>query len=335
MNDPRRVEQALGMMCQDSRENLLDKGVVERHICEAGIFANPDETHEPFYGPEHREYMSKQGLNMLQQPQQLAEALVSLGVHFKGRKNLRYTEIGVFYGGTFIFIATYLHRMFGLHEAVAVDLDVKHVVSKIASLDIPFTCEWLECNTQTREGVAKVLNTSRDADIVFIDGDHSFDGVRNDFNLALRMKPEAIMMHDIVDHYVPGVPALWRALQSEWSTLHTEGTYVECLEQFKRPSGRLVQGIGLVFNPSRAGWTLKQELKQTFNLSEDDFGSHESDLYVLDHPGIRRFLKERGQSFEQFIGAKDSPWGGKPALDIPFAAMNEHIAANHKYLLSK
>ena len=65
--------------------------------------------------------------------------------------------------------------------------------------------------------------------------------------------------------------------------------------------------------------TLKQQLLSAgLGLTDADFGTHESDLYVLDIPGVREWLAGTKWNFTSFVGAKDSDWAGKRALDIPF-----------------
>jgi hypothetical protein len=66
--------------------------------------------------------------------------------------------------------------------------------------------------------------------------------------------------------------------------------------------------------------TLKERILEAF--PEAEFSNHESDLYVLNTPGLRSWLKLNYEFYcnvQSFIGAKGSDWEGRPALDIPFA----------------
>lgn len=69
--------------------------------------------------------------------------------------------------------------------------------------------------------------------------------------------------------------------------------------------------------------SLKQQLLDAdLGLTEDDFGTHESDLYVLAKPGVREWLKANYEFYRNvtgFVGAEGSDWEGQAALDIPFA----------------
>ncbi len=63
-------------------------------------------------------------------------------------------------------------------------------------------------------------------------------------------------------------------------------------------------------------------LAAELGLTEADFGTHESDLYVLAKPGVREWLKANYEHYSNvtgFTGAKGSDWEGQQALDIPFA----------------
>lgn len=69
--------------------------------------------------------------------------------------------------------------------------------------------------------------------------------------------------------------------------------------------------------------TLKaQLLAADLDLTEDDFGHHETDLYVLSKPNVVTWLRRnypRHDNVSEFVGAAGSDWAGQIALDIPFA----------------
>lgn len=57
-------------------------------------------------------------------------------------------------------------------------------------------------------------------------------------------------------------------------------------------------------------------------LTEADFDTHESDLYVLAKPGVREWLKKNyhwWSNVTMFASNPECSWAGKPAFDIPFA----------------
>jgi hypothetical protein len=79
--------------------------------------------------------------------------------------------------------------------------------------------------------------------------------------------------------------------------------------------------MSVEFEPSE----LKLQLQAALGLSDDDFGYHATDLYVLDKPGVMDWLKKNYRypsSIKRFIGNEGHPtFGGKSALDIPFAGV--------------
>jgi len=68
---------------------------------------------------------------------------------------------------------------------------------------------------------------------------------------------------------------------------------------------------------------LQEQLQAALGLSDDDFGYHATDLYVLDKPGVREWLKKNYEFYsniQSFVGNEGHPtFGGQRALDIPFA----------------
>lgn len=63
---------------------------------------------------------------------------------------------------------------------------------------------------------------------------------------------------------------------------------------------------------------MKRELKEKLGLTDADFDSHESDLYVINTPAVRAYLKanyDRWSNCTFFV----SRVTGKGMIDIPFA----------------
>ena len=75
--------------------------------------------------------------------------------------------------------------------------------------------------------------------------------------------------------------------------------------------------------------TLKEQLMQAIpTLTERDFATHATDLYVVAYPEVTKWLKANYQFFNNisnFTGQKGSDWNGegKPCYDIPFAHWNK------------
>jgi predicted O-methyltransferase YrrM len=80
--------------------------------------------------------------------------------------------------------------------------------------------ETLRGDSHSQQGLDLVRRqlAGRPLDLLFIDGDHSYDGVKKDFEMFSPLVPPTgiIGFHDIVDGpeiYVGGVPRFWRELK--------------------------------------------------------------------------------------------------------------------------
>ena len=66
---------------------------------------------------------------------------------------------------------------------------------------------------------------------------------------------------------------------------------------------------------SAEGKSIKAALIEQFpGLTDDDFGTYESDLYVRNYPGIAKFVRSKGITFSHFISQIDK----KSWLDLSF-----------------
>lgn len=66
---------------------------------------------------------------------------------------------------------------------------------------------------------------------------------------------------------------------------------------------------------------LQKQLQDALGLADEDFGYHESDLYVLAKPGVLEWLKANYKFFsniQRFWSQKECSWKGAMAFDIPF-----------------
>ena len=78
--------------------------------------------------------------------------------------------------------------------------------------------------------------------------------------------------------------------------------------------------------------SLKQELQKAFpQLTENHFGRHESDLYVVKVSGLLEWLETEHPLFfknvTEFVSPHGSRWAGegRVCLDIPFAEFDEYV----------
>ncbi len=100
-------------------------------------------------------------------------------------------------------------------------------------------------NIETFKKVLKILNGER-IDFIFIDGDHSYNGVKNDFKLysSLVKHKGFIVLHDIAPNGDPilvgGVPKFWSELKNSLKPEH----YIEIINNLNQ----IGYGIGIIKN---------------------------------------------------------------------------------------
>lgn len=94
-------------------------------------------------------------------------------------------------------------------------------------------------------GAAQGFLYGQEADMLFIDGDHTYEGVVQDFFTYWRLVREkgAVVLQDIRDHHRDdvGVHKLWNAIKEQWP---------EDTEEFMHGDDAW-GGIGILWNPHR------------------------------------------------------------------------------------
>lgn len=167
------------------------------------------------------------GLGICQHPNQFAPYLVALS----GLKIRSYVEIGVWVGGTFAWTVEYLRR-FGLKKALAVDIEVKDTVHDYCHSTGGYaTC--LEAPSTSKEAQATIRKAK--PDLILVDGDHTEEGARADWEFAASVAPY-VAVHDIVGSGFPGVIKVWNEIE------HPKQEWVDQYSQSREPQN----GMGLV-----------------------------------------------------------------------------------------
>ena len=144
------------------------------------------------------------GLLIWQYPNQFSKYLCLL----QKQKISSYIEIGCRWGGTFILTNEYLKKFNSVHKSVAVDI-ISSPISKYCVLN-PET-KFMKINSKSDK--FKKYMSENFFDLIFIDGDHSYKGVKNDYEIS-KNSGNIFVFHDIVNAVCQGVIRFWNELKT-------------------------------------------------------------------------------------------------------------------------
>lgn len=163
------------------------------------------------------------------------EELIGLCEHIAAQGIRRYLEIGIWTGR----LISTLHRLFDFDVVAAADLGVAEGLG--LPLRLPFGATFFRGDStstayrQWRSGLGPL-------DLVLIDGDHSYAGVRRDFEINRAFPSRWLAFHDILggEPSTEGVGIFWRELA---------GDKIEIVRPHLELGRRSTMGIGLWRNP--------------------------------------------------------------------------------------
>jgi predicted O-methyltransferase YrrM len=129
--------------------------------------------------------------------QQVKEEFTLLAYFLNSFKPHNILEIGC-KGGTF-----YMFNKFSTGKKIGLDIDdqyLQNIYFYMYGEDFTF----IKANSQTEETVRSIENICNQFDFIFIDGDHSYEGVKRDFELYKKfLSPRGyIGFHDIDPNHV-------------------------------------------------------------------------------------------------------------------------------------
>lgn len=179
---------------------LRDREWLEQEIQQTGIY--PAQEIPSFL------WQTNGGLGICQFPNQFAPYLIELSK----LKITSYAEIGLWVGGTFRFTVEYLQH-FGLKRALGIDINLK---PEVRAYENPIV-SLLEAPSDSPEA-AKALQEA-EPDLILVDGDHTEEGCRTDWELASSLAPY-VAIHDIAGSGFPGVVKVWNEIdlpKKEWT----------------------------------------------------------------------------------------------------------------------
>jgi cephalosporin hydroxylase len=208
-------------------EDLKDKKYLEDLIIRLG-FNNENLFEQPKIVQENCG-----GLLIWQYPNQFSSYLCFL----KEQKINSYIEIGCRWGGTFILTNEYLKKFNNITKSVAIDIIDSPVLNYCITNN---ETQFIKLNSRSTE--FKNYMNNNHFDIIFIDGDHEYDGVKNDYEVT-KNSGNIFVFHDIINAECPGVVKFWNELKKG-----DEYNFFEFTEQYDDVWDRMKQkylGIGV------------------------------------------------------------------------------------------
>jgi len=176
---------------------------------------------------ELSQYFGK-GVKFWQYPNQFSPYLIQLSKY----EINSYLEIGCRWGGTFIITTEILK---------SVNKNVKSYACDINPISDILT-EYKEYSDFEYFHQSSFLldknNINHNVDLILIDGDHSYEALKKDFDVAKQFSPKYVVFHDILNDECLGVVKFWNEIKDNYK-------HYEYTKQYDSVSGNFL-GIGLI-----------------------------------------------------------------------------------------
>jgi cephalosporin hydroxylase len=213
----------------DIIRNNKDFSVESLHSIILSLGLNNEILHEQ--PPELAEYFGK-GLKMWQYPNQLSK----FANYIHNLNVSSYLEIGCRYGGTFIFNSEILSINNPQIKLFACDIiPMSTILTEYLTLR-----NFKYIHDSSTSSSFKDFCKTQPIELVFIDGDHSYNGVKNDFEIFIdSQETKYFVFHDISSDACPGVKQLWSEIKND-SRFET----LEFCDQYDSVNGQYL-GIGI------------------------------------------------------------------------------------------
>jgi hypothetical protein len=139
-----------------------------------------------------------------------------------------YLEIGVEHGGTFAITVEVMRRFAPVNTAIAVDLGpVPRLIARYRRRHPEVEFAAVDSGS---DAFRRLVAERGPFDLVLIDGDHSEEACRRDFE-TVRDHARMVAFHDINEPHYPGVRKVWESLpEDDYEKLEFTAQYDELME---------------------------------------------------------------------------------------------------------
>lgn len=214
--------------------NISDSKFIETMMLPYFGLNNENLNEQPHELSEH--FGGGLGLRIWQYPNQFGPYLAFISKY--ADKINTYIEVGCRHGGTFVThveFLSYLNKNF--KKGVAIDIiDCPPLLG--AYSEYTDKVEFKNINSLSDE--YKKYVSKNHFNLAFIDGDHSYEGVKNDAE-NIRPYSDIQVFHDIFSDVCPGVKQYWNEIKN---TLSGSYDFYEFVDQYESVSGSFL-GIGV------------------------------------------------------------------------------------------
>lgn len=177
------------------------------------------------------------GLRIWQYPNQFSKYLLLLSSYAKNIQS--YLEIGCRNGGTFVLTCEYLKKINKqFSKATAIDIIDKSDLIKQYLNKEDINIDFLQTNSHSED--FRHFISEKFYDLIFIDGDHSYDGVKKDAETT-RDFCNIQVFHDTVNDACLGVSQYWNELKNSHKDKYD---FFDFTDQYESVEGRFL-GIGV------------------------------------------------------------------------------------------
>lgn len=222
------------LFAETDKSLLSDQKYLENDLILKLGLNNENLSEQPIELSKH--FGTGMGLRIWQYPNQFSKYMVKLSEY--ADKINSYLEIGCRHGGTYILTTEYLKAMnSNFKSSVAVDIiDANQLLEEyVQSTE---QAEFKNINSGSTEFRDFISN--KFFDVVFIDGDHSYDFVKNDAEIT-RDYCNIQVFHDTVNDACLGVGVYWNEIKNTHKDLYN---FFDFTDQYDSVKGSYL-GIGL------------------------------------------------------------------------------------------